>query len=115
MARFYGKVGYEKPGTVTKGIWTADIIERDHQGDVLDAARSLEPSDKVNDDFRLQNRISIVADAFAYENFAYIKYVSWMGVLWEVTSVKVERPRLILALGGVYHGKRATGAVPSTP
>lgn len=115
MARFFDKVGYELPGTLVNGVWTADIIERDHYGEVLDATRSLEPSDKVNDDFRLQNRISIVADAFALQNFAYIKYVSWMGARWEAASVAIARPRLILTLGGVYNGRLPEAPAPDSP
>lgn len=104
MARFYDKVGYGLPTELVNGVWTANIVERDHYGDILKTMSSIEPSDKVNDDIRLQNRISIVADAFALENFSDIKYVSYMGTRWTVQSVVVERPRLILSLGGVYDG-----------
>jgi len=103
MARFYDKVGYELPATRVGGVWKANIVERDMNGDVLKALRSLEPSDKVNDDFRLQNRISVMADAYALENFTYIKFVKWNGVRWTAATVEVERPRLIITLGGVYH------------
>ena len=106
MARFFDKVGFGFPGEVVDGVWSDSITERAYYGDVLSVTRSMEESDKVNDDFRSQNRISIVADAFALENFALIKYVSWMGVLWKVPSVNLERPRLILNLGGVYDGPR---------
>lgn len=109
MARFHDKVGYELPGTRVGGVYKANVVERDHTGDILKAVRSLEPSDKVNDNIRLQNRIEIMADAYALENFAFIKYVSWNGVRWTVTSVEVQRPRLILDLGGVYNG---TGPTP---
>lgn len=105
MARFHDKVGYVLPGSHVDGVWTADIVERDHTGDVLKALSSQEPSEQVNDNIRLQNRISIVADAFALENFSFIKYVFWMGTRWEVRSVDVDRPRLTLSLGGVYHGQ----------
>lgn len=104
MARFFGKIGYLTPGTLVDDVWTADVVERDHSGDILRAVRNLNPSDKVNDDISSQNRISIIADAFALENFVYIKYVVWNGVRWTVTSVEVDRPRLILDLGGVYNG-----------
>lgn len=108
--RFFDKVGYGTQQNLGGGVWSDSITERTYYGEVLSATRSLEPSDKVNDDIRLQNRISIVADAFALENFINIKYVSWQGSLWTVNSVEVERPRLILALGGVYNGP-----VPETP
>lgn len=106
--RFFDKVGYGVPGTPVDGVWSDAITERTYRGEVLNALSSTEPSDKVNADVRLQNRISILADAFALENFSHIKYVSWMGSLWTVQSVEVERPRLVLSLGGVYNGPRPT-------
>lgn len=102
--RFHDKVGYVLPAELVGGVSTANITERALTGDVLKTVSSIEPSDKVNDDIRSQNRISVVADAFALENFSFIKYVLWMGTRWYVTSVEVSRPRLILNLGGVYHG-----------
>lgn len=115
MARFYDKVGYGIPGEFVGGVWADSITERDHYGEVLDMTKSFEPSEKVNDDFRLQNRISIVADAFAVENFSTIKYVLWMGERWTVSSVRVDRPRIILSLGGVYHGPVPTSGIPGPP
>lgn len=108
MARFFDKVGYGLPTELVDGVWSDDITERAYYGDILDAMASNEESDKVIDDIRLQQRISILADAFALENFSRIKYVSWMGSLWTVISVRVERPRLVLALGGIYNGPRPT-------
>ena len=105
MARFFGKIGYASTGTLVDDVWTDTITERDYYGDILEATRSLEPSDKVKDDIRLQNRLSIVADAFALENFSKIKYAIWNGNRWTVTNVTIERPRLILSLGGVYNGE----------
>jgi hypothetical protein len=106
--RFFGKVGYSIPTPPVDGVWSDDITERTYKGEVLDDLRSIEESDKVNENIRLQSRISILADDFAFENFSHIKYVSWMGSLWTVNSVKPERPRLLLSLGGVYSGKRPT-------
>lgn len=104
MARFFGNVGFAPTGTLVDGVWTGNITERPYKGTVLESTRSLEPSDKVEDDIRLQNRIVITADAFALENYSNIKYVLWDGVRWTVNTVTVERPDLILSVGGVYHG-----------
>ena len=106
MARFYAKVGYSLPGTHVGGVWKDNIVERALYGSISRAGSSLQPSDKVNDDVRLQNRISVMADAFALENFSLIKYVYWMGTAWTVDSVEVNRPRLILSLGDVYDGPK---------
>jgi len=108
MARFYDKVGYGIPTQTVPGVWSDDITERAYYGEILKAMSSLEASDKVNDDIRLQNRIKILADAFALENFSNIKYISWMSTLWTVNSVEVKHPNLILMLGGVYNGPRPT-------
>lgn len=115
MARFFDKVGFGFPGETVDGVWSDNITERAYTGDVLSVTRSMEESDKVNDDYRAQHRISIVADAFALENFALIKYVYWMKTYWKVPSVSVERPRLILNLGGVYDGPRPEVVDPGTP
>lgn len=108
MARFFDKVGYGNPGELVDGVWSDSIIERAYSGDILDTTRYSGSDDKVNNDIRLTQRIRILADAFAFENFSRIKYVLWMGTAWQVTSVAVERPRLLLTLGGVYHGPLPT-------
>lgn len=105
MARFYGKVGYGLTVETAPDVWSDVITERDYYGDVLNDTVSFEESDKVNDDLRLSSRISIVADPYALGNFSDIKYVlDAGGVYWSVTSVEVQRPRLILSTGGVYNG-----------
>lgn len=106
MARFFGKVGYKLPADLVNGVWSDNITERPYYGDILSEMRSLVPADQVNDNIRLSQRISIVADAFALENFHRIEYADWAGVSWTVTNVTNERPRLILTLGGVYNGEK---------
>jgi hypothetical protein len=104
MARFYGKVGYVHTADQGNGVHKQVATERDYQGDVVRNARQLEGAEKVNDDLSLQNSISIVADAYAVENYFAIRYVELTGVRWIVTTVEVQHPRLLLRLGGVYHG-----------
>lgn len=84
-------------------------VEYEYYGDILENTRELGPDDKVNDDLSVSNSISIVADEYANVHFHAIRYVRWAGVLWTVRSVKSQSPRLILRLGGVYHGP--TGVV----
>jgi hypothetical protein len=106
MARFFGLVGYghtvENPSG--SGVYTETITEKPYYGEVFVNTRRIDASQKVNFDISLTNSISIVADAYANENFFAIRYAAWNGALWVVTSVQVQRPRLILELGGVYNG-----------
>lgn len=104
MARYFGKVGYgfdvEKPGSV----WETEITEKEYFGDIVRDFRRLQSGEKVNKDLTTSTSISIVSDAYANEHFSAIRYVEWSGVLWEVTVVDQEHPRLILQLGGKYNG-----------
>lgn len=104
MARFYGKIGYGLAVETTPGVWEDVVVVRDYYGDVLLTARNLQPGEQLHDDIVVGNRISIVADAYAYEHFFDIKYVEWSGVKWKVDKVEVDRPRMTLSLGGVYNG-----------
>lgn len=109
MARFFGEVGYgesveDPPGS---GKWVDKITEQKYFGDVIRNTRQLAGAAKVNDDITVGNSISIVADQYAVEYFANIKYVRWAGRLWTVTDVEVRSPRLILSLGSVYNGPTA--------
>jgi|SRR5690606_3063884 len=104
MARFHGVVGYGATVEQRPGVWVDEIIERPYFGDVIQNAFKQENVEKINQDLGVNNSISIVADAYANEHVSAIRYVQWAGALWEVASVTVQRPRLILRLGGVYNG-----------
>lgn len=103
MAKFYGEVGYMTTGETAPGVWGEVITERPYYGDILKNTKRWQGSEGLNDDITTSNTISILADPFAYENFFDIRYVRWMGAAWKVTSVEVQRPRLILSIGGVYN------------
>lgn len=107
MAKFFGPIGYSETKETSPGIWQEQISERNYYGDILRNVGRVRDGSGLNDDITVDNRLSIVADAFLNNNFHLIRYVSWMGVLWSVLSVDVQRPRLILTLGDVYNGKKA--------
>lgn len=109
MAKYAGLVGYVTHTETRPGIWENVTLERSMRGDVLRLSSRTDgdgrfASDNINDSFSMNHRISLVADPFAYENFPHLKYVSYLGSKWIVTSVQVERPRLIVTLGGVWNG-----------
>lgn len=104
MAKFHGKIGYGESVETAPGVWEDVITEYQYYGDVIRNARTLREGEKVNNDLTVDNSISIVADAYAREHFFAIRYIEWAGTLWIVSNVEVQSPRLILRLGGVYHG-----------
>lgn len=103
MAKFHGIVGWVISQETAAGVWTPAVTEREYYGDVLREARQWSKGEQVNDDLSLSNRVSIIADDFAFENFSTIRYAKLGGGLWTVTNIEIQRPRLILTLGGVYH------------
>lgn len=106
MAKFYGNIGFASFEETKPGVIVESIKEKDYYGDILQNKRMLQGSSDANDDINVSNEISIIADAYANENFFQMRYVVYMGAKWKVTSVKVEFPRLILTLGGIYNGSK---------
>jgi hypothetical protein len=107
MAKYFGRIGYAETVETRQGIWEEVIQERQYYGDVIRNARRWENGESLNDNLVVSNSISIVADDYAYQHFAFIRYVEWMGVLWKPSSVEIQRPRIILQIGGVYNGNKA--------
>lgn len=103
MAKFYGKIGYTETVETAPGVWTPVITERDYSGDVIRNTRRWQSGENLNDDLVVNNTISIISDPYAIQNFHAMLYVMWMGSAWKITNVEVQRPRLILTIGGVYH------------
>lgn len=104
MAKFFGKIGFVIPINTGDSVYEEEPIERDYYGDVLKNNRKWENGDGLNDNINLNNTISILSDAYSNQNFANIRYIVWMGSAWKVTNIEVQRPRLILTIGGVYNG-----------
>ena len=110
--KFYGIVGYCETAEETgdrEGNWIKNrITEKRYYGDVLRNTRKWESNqDSTNENLNINNSFSIVADAYAYDHFWAMTYVKWHGACWKITNVEVQRPRLILMVGGVYNGPTA--------
>lgn len=110
MARYFGRIGFLKKEVESEdrpSRYVPVMEERWYTGELWKNTSRQQAADKPVDDFGINNDISIVADAYALNNFSSMKYVEFMGTLWEVQSVTVERPRLRISFGGVYHGPTA--------
>lgn len=104
MAKYHGYVGYATDVEAYPGVWEQSIVEHTYYGDVFKNKVTMQQSSIVNPNLSLSNNISIVADAFAFENYYAIRYVTYLNKKWTVTAIEVERPRLILTIGGLYNG-----------
>lgn len=105
MAKFAGKIGFGISSQSVPGVFTETMTEKEYKGDILRSNKNFDTSDNgVNDNLKLSNRVSIVADDFAYQNASVMRYVILGGVRWKITNIEVATPRLILNLGEVYNG-----------
>lgn len=114
MAKYYGAIGYAIQTESAPGVWTDEITEKNYRGDVLLNQQRWQGSDKVNDNFNIDNSISVIADEFAYKNIGFMKYIMWHDTAWKIQSISINRPRIVIQIGGVYNGERPTPTPPDT-
>lgn len=104
------KVGYIRETTETRpGIFEEPTVERRYKADVYRNSRLVQGGANRNNDINVSMVVSIVVDPYAYENYQWIRYVEYLNSKWTVTSIEVERPRMKLTLGGLYHVGETTG------
>ena len=103
MARYHGYVGYAIDVEAYPGVWEEQISEHEYFGDVLKNRINMQQGSVVNTKITISNSISIIADPFAFEHVYAMRYVTYLGKKWSILNVSIERPRLILTLGGLYN------------
>ena len=103
MAKFYGKIGFVDTVETAPGVWEEQVTERNYFGDVIRSRRNLQGTNVVNSNITISNEISIVADPYANDNIYAMRYVTFMGTKWKITSADASQyPRVILSLGEQY-------------
>lgn len=107
MARIYSTIGFGITAEVEPGLWEEVIKEVKFFGNLLRNSFRTDVGDKSNVDTTLNNSISLVGTNFAFEHVANMRYIEFQGTKWVIDSVTIERPRLIIGMGGVYNGPTA--------
>ena len=107
MAKFHGIIGFADYEETVPGVYKEVITEREYSGDILRKSNRFAQRLAINDNLIINNQVSIIADPYINEHFPSIKYVSWKGANWKVTSTDDSNPpRIILTLGEVYNGQQ---------
>lgn len=107
--KYYGKVGYVESVDTGHGIWKDVVEERFMYGDVTSDTRRTELNDGTIPDYHINAQFSLVGDAYCYDHLAFLRYVTYRGVKWEVTSVvPTNFPRLQVTVGKIYNGPEVT-------
>ncbi len=103
MALYSGVIGIITPVETKPGVWDGTPEEIPVKGNVTVDKVSGNDGDKVNTDFTLQNKVSIMAPRSLWSKHEQIRYCTLHGVKWKVTSVTLQYPRMELILGGVWN------------
>lgn len=104
MAKFAGLVCYGSQVEIAPGVWDTDEKILMMKGDRIRQNANIRESDKVNGDIALGHRVSLIGDAYAFDNYYNIKWIEIDGRKWTVSSIEIQRPRLILDIGGLWNG-----------
>ena len=106
MAKWFGKIGYATTVQTSPSVWKPRIEEHEYYGDIIRNTSNWSSNpDTTSDDLRFDAQISIVADQFAIQHFASMKWIELYGAKWKISRVEPKHPRLILTLGGVWNEK----------
>ena len=108
MAKYSGKIGIGVTVDKGTGIYVVETTEQDVFGEFLQLPKSQTKTAGLNDDISVSNRISIYQNTFVMENLGNIKYITYAGIKWKVTSIEVNYPRLILTTGGEWNDESRT-------
>lgn len=104
MAKFSGLVGYITQSETSPGIWSPVEETTMMKGDIIRQSANGQNGDKVNSDISLNHRVSLIGDAYSFGNYYNFKWIEVNGVKWVISSIEIQRPRLIVTLGGVWNG-----------
>lgn len=107
MAKYSGMLGYVMPAKEDPpGIWKPSaVVEKLGRGDLIRQTVNNEDVGGLSDGININNQISIIMDPFVNKNLESLKYAILYGTRWEIKSLSINRPRVILTLGGVYNGE----------
>lgn len=86
------------------GVYKEVRKELPYYAEITKMSRRLNSSDSINHGIELTNTFTIIADPYARNNFYAIKYLTFLGNKWTVSSIDIdEYPKMTLSLGGLYN------------
>lgn len=103
--KYAGKIGFWIDDIeVRPGVFRSEIVEKTYTGDVLRSSQRWNGSENINQNLTINNRISIIADLYFKNHVSSIKYITYMGTKWKVSSLELNYPRVTIEMGEVYNG-----------
>lgn len=104
--KYSGKIGYREEVDNGYGIWVNEITEYLIKGEFVQVYKSDDSTNKVNEDFKYRNRISVVLSNSMIKNISNIIYITYMGRKYSVSNVEINiynPKRVIISIGEEYN------------
>lgn len=88
------------------GIWEEVIKEKQYTGDLTRSTYTSKNNNTINDGITISNVISFIADPYFLNNYATMRYASFMNQKWKIQNVDFyNQPRVTLTLGDMYNAE----------
>lgn len=103
--KYAGKIGFWIDDVeVRPGVYKSEIIEKTYTGDILRNSQRWNGTEYINKNVTISNKVSVISDLYLNEHLSSVKYITWMGTKWCVSSIEVQYPRIVLEIGEVWNG-----------
>ena len=105
MSRYQGFIGFKgEPVEGPPGIFTEPIVRVKYQGDIQLRPVRWSSGERDQQTVTANHILAIVAPESSMANFANALYIEWQDRKWSITSIEYIRPKIRLAMGGLYNG-----------
>lgn len=103
--KYSGKIGFWIDDIeVRPGVYKSEIVEKSYKGDITRSSQRWKSNENLNSDLTINNRISIISDLYLNKHISSIKYITFMGTKWKVSSIDINYPRVTIDIGEVWNG-----------
>lgn len=107
MTKYVTTIGYAiiKEREDEPSVFENTIVKKKYRCERTKTTRNLTISEVPTGNISASVTISFLANTFARENMFNIRYATYMGQEWIVTSVDFKDSKITCYLGGLYNGK----------
>lgn len=105
--KYSGKIGFATQVETSPGVWEDDITEVDYIGDVIQRTERLDQEGTILPSYRTTTSFSVLSDGVLKERYSDIRYITYRGIKWAVSSVIHKFPRIEMFVDEEYNGPSA--------
>lgn len=98
------KLGIVEQSEVRPGIWEETVTEVPVLGDVRQRTEVLDGTDAVLPRYRTTTSISVPARGVGPQDNSNIRYITYRGFRWQISTIVDEPPKIVIYIGEVYNG-----------